>query len=169
MATADLALANDRLKGSQAQLRELSAMPPACPRVRAKACRPTSRPMRPSSSWLRARRCRRGRCAGRHGQHKLEHARLKLQQMSLSAPEAGTVVARCRASAPSCRPASRRYHCCRRARCRYVPNSARPTPMPCRWHEGHRGARQRWCRERQHAAARTRGTHQPGVRAGSPA
>lgn len=52
MATADLALANDRLKGSQAQLRELERNATRLSTGPAKACRPTSRPMRPSSSWL---------------------------------------------------------------------------------------------------------------------
>ena len=47
-------------------------------------------------------------------QHKLEHARLKLQQMSLSAPEAGTVVGQVPGLGAFVQPASRRYHCCAR-------------------------------------------------------
>jgi multidrug resistance efflux pump len=66
-------------------------------------------------------------------QHKLEHARLKLQQMSLSAPEAGTVVGQVPGLGAFVQAGKPAISCCRRARCRYVPNSARPTPMPCRW------------------------------------
>lgn len=86
MATADLALANDRLKGSQAQLRELERN---ATRLSTGASEGVS-----SNQQLAGVRADVD-VAGAQvdmAQHKLEHARLKLQQMSLSAPEAGTVV-----------------------------------------------------------------------------
>ena len=93
MATADLALANDRLKGSQAQLRELE-------RNAARLSTGASEGVSSNQQADAARQQLAGvradvDVAGAQvdmAQHKLEHARLKLQQMSLSAPEAGTVV-----------------------------------------------------------------------------
>ena len=93
MATADLALANDRLKGSQAQLRELER----------NATRLSTGASEGVSSNQQADAARQQLVGVRAdvdvagaqvdmAQHKLEHAKLKLQQMSLSAPEAGTVV-----------------------------------------------------------------------------
>ena len=89
MATADLALANDRLKGSQAQLRELE-------RNAARLSTGASEGVSSNQQADAARQQLAGvradvDVAGAQvdmAQHKLEHARLKLQQMSLSAPEA---------------------------------------------------------------------------------
>jgi multidrug resistance efflux pump len=92
MATADLALANDRLKGSQAQLRELERN---ATRLSTGASEGVSSNQQADAAKQLAggtRRCRRGRCAGRHGPAQAGTRQLKLQQMSLSAPEAGTVV-----------------------------------------------------------------------------
>lgn len=51
MATADLALANDRLKGSQAQLRELERNATRLSTGASEGVSSTSRPMRRGSSW----------------------------------------------------------------------------------------------------------------------
>lgn len=93
MATADLALANDRLKGSQAQLREVErnatrlstgASEGVLSNQQADAAKQQLAGVRADVDVAGAQ--------VDMAQHKLEHARLKLQQMSLSAPEAGTVV-----------------------------------------------------------------------------
>jgi multidrug efflux pump subunit AcrA (membrane-fusion protein) len=66
MATADLALANDRLKGSQAQLRELERN---ATRLSTASEGVSSNQQADAAKQLAGgtRRCRRGRCAGRHG------------------------------------------------------------------------------------------------------
>ncbi len=51
MASADLALANDRLKADQAQLRELERNATRLSTGASEACPRTSRPMQPNSSW----------------------------------------------------------------------------------------------------------------------
>ncbi|AWT14126.1 efflux RND transporter periplasmic adaptor subunit [Stenotrophomonas maltophilia] len=93
MATADLALANDRLKGSQAQLRELER---SATRLSTGASEGVSSNQQADAAKQQLAGVRADvDVAGAQAdmaQHKLEHARLKLQQMSLSAPEAGTVV-----------------------------------------------------------------------------
>ncbi|HDS1038403.1 TPA: HlyD family efflux transporter periplasmic adaptor subunit [Stenotrophomonas maltophilia] len=93
MADADLALATDRLKGSQAQLREVErnatrlsagASEGVTPTQQADAARQQLAALRADTDVASAQ--------VDMAQHKLEHARLKLQQMSLIAPDAGTVV-----------------------------------------------------------------------------
>ncbi|MGG6344180.1 HlyD family secretion protein [Stenotrophomonas indicatrix] len=93
MANADLALAADRLKGSQAQLRELE-------RNATRLATGASEGVSSSQQADAARQQLAGvradvDVAGAQvemAQHKLEHARLKLRQMSLTAPDAGTVI-----------------------------------------------------------------------------
>lgn len=93
MATADLALANDRLKGSQAQLRELERN---ATRLSTGASEGVSSNQQADAAKQQLAGVRADvDVAGAQvdmAQHKLEHAKLKLQQMSLSAPEAGTLV-----------------------------------------------------------------------------
>lgn len=93
MANADLALATDRLKGSQAQLREVErnatrlsagASAGVTPTQQADAARQQLAALRADTDVAGAQ--------VDMAQHKLEHARLKLQQMTLTAPDAGTVV-----------------------------------------------------------------------------
>lgn len=93
MAGADLALANDRLKGSQVQVRELERN---ATRLSAGASEGVSSTQQADAArqQLAALRADSDVAAAQveMAQHKLEHARLKLQQMSLTAPDAGTVV-----------------------------------------------------------------------------
>ncbi|EVT71973.1 MAG: HlyD family secretion protein [Stenotrophomonas indicatrix] len=93
MANADLALATDRLKGSQAQLRELERN---ATRLATGASEGVSSNQQADAARQQLAGVRADvDVAGAQvdmAQHKLEHARLKLRQMSLTAPDAGTVV-----------------------------------------------------------------------------
>ncbi|MDJ1624806.1 HlyD family secretion protein [Stenotrophomonas sepilia] len=88
-----MASANDRLKGSQAQLRELERN---ATRLSTGASEGVSSNQQADAAKQQLAGVRADvDVAGAQvdmAQHKLEHAKLKLQQMSLSAPEAGTVV-----------------------------------------------------------------------------
>ncbi len=68
MASADLALANDRLKGSPGAAARTGAQrhSPVHGRQRRRVLEPAGRCSQ-TAAGRRARRCRRGRCAGRHG------------------------------------------------------------------------------------------------------
>lgn len=93
MANADLALATDRLKGSQAQLRELEGN---ATRLATGASEGVSSSQQADAARQQLAGVRADvDVAGAQvdlAQHKLEHARLKLRQMSLTAPDAGIVV-----------------------------------------------------------------------------
>lgn len=93
MANADLALATDRLKGTQAQLRELERN---ATRLATGASEGVSSNQQADAAKQQLAGVRADvDAAGAQvemAQHKLEHARLKLRQMSLTAPDAGTVV-----------------------------------------------------------------------------
>lgn len=93
MATADLALAQDRLKGSQAQVRELER---TATRLSAGASEGVSSNQQADTArqQLVAARAEADVAAAQveMAQHRVQHARIKAQQMSLAAPEGGTVV-----------------------------------------------------------------------------
>jgi multidrug resistance efflux pump len=168
MATADLALANDRLKGSQAQLRELERNT----RLSTGASEGVSSNQQADAAKQLAGVRADVDVAGAQvdmAQHKLEHARLKLQQMSLSAPEAGTVVGQV--------PGLGAFVQAGKPAISLLP--ARPLQVRAELSAAYADAVQVGMKatvvpdsdgaENTSTLPRTRGTHQPGVRAGTPA